>query len=72
MTASTRLKLIEEISGEAGNLDEWQKRAKSVLRITPETNPWLNDEDLLQFFHEEHAKYLEGERLSDGIGKGLW
>ncbi len=68
----TRLKLLEEISGEATDLETWHKRAAAELRIKPENTPWLNDDDLLQFFYEECANYKVGQRLSDGIGRGLW
>jgi hypothetical protein len=68
---STRLKLIEEASGPATNLTMWHQKAKEVLRLTPRVAPWLNDDELLQFFHEE-ATREEGQRLSDGAGKGLW
>ena len=68
----TRFKLLEEISSEATDLESWHKRAATDLRIKPETTLWLNDDDLLQFFYEECAKYPAGERLSDGLGRGLW
>jgi hypothetical protein len=68
----TRLKLLEEISSEATDLETWHKRAAAELRIKPENTPWLNDDDLLQFFYEECANYKVGQRLSDGIGRGLW
>ncbi|MBC7911371.1 MAG: TIR domain-containing protein [Pyrinomonadaceae bacterium] len=68
----TRLKLLEDISSEATDLESWHKRALTDLRIKPETTSWLNDDDLLQFFYEECAKYSVGQRLSDGLGRGLW
>jgi len=70
-TISNRLKLIENISGQATDLATWHKHAKEALRLTPDTTPWLNDDDLLEFFHNE-GKRQEGERLSGGEGKGLW
>lgn len=69
---STRLKLIEEISGKATDLAAWQKEALAVLRLKPETTPWLSDDDLLEFFHEEYNRHPQGKRLSAGLGKGLW
>lgn len=69
---STRLKLIEEISGKAINLSAWQEEAQAALRLKPETTPWLSDDDLLEFFHNEYNQHQHGERLSDGLGKGLW
>lgn len=69
---STRLKLLEEVSGEATDLTGWQQQAQELLRLTPEETPWLNDDELLQFFYEEVTEYPEGQRLSDGVGKGLW
>lgn len=71
-TVSTRLKLLEKVSGEATDMVSWQQRAHEILRLTPEETPWLNDDDLLRFFYEEVNEYPEGQRLSDGIGKGLW
>lgn len=71
-TVSTRLKLLEKVSGEATDLASWQQRAHELLRLTPEETPWLNDDELLRFFYEEVIEYPEGQRLSDGIGKGLW
>jgi hypothetical protein len=71
-TLTARLKLIEEISGSTTELAAWQEQAKKVLRLTPTDAPWLNDDDLLLFFHKEYAQQPEGVRLSDGIGKGLW
>lgn len=68
----TRLRLLEEISSETTDLEAWHKRAAASLRIKPETTAWLNDDDLLQFFYEECAKYPVGQRLSDGLGRGLW
>jgi hypothetical protein len=68
---STRLKLIEKASRQATNLSTWQQNAKDDLRLTPRMAPWLNDDELLKFFHEE-ATREEGQRLSDGAGKGLW
>jgi hypothetical protein len=71
-TLTTRLRLIEEISGSATDLVAWQEQAKKVLRLVPSDAPWLNDDDLLLFFHKEYTQQPEGTRLSDGIGKGLW
>jgi hypothetical protein len=70
-TTSTRLRLIEEVSGKATDLTTWQRHALEHLRLTPDAAPWLNDDELLQFFYEE-SKRPEGERLSDGAGKGIW
>jgi len=72
LTASTRLKLIEEVSREATDIPTWHQQADDVLHLTPDIAPWLNDDELLQFFHEEATQYTEGQRLSDGAGKGLW
>jgi hypothetical protein len=66
----SRLKLLELISGNSQNLQEWQKNAISILRLDPNT-PWLNNEELFQFFKQEYGK-ADGERLSDGEGIGLW
>lgn len=69
---TSRLKLIEDISGIATDLRTWQDQALQVLRLTPKDAPWLNDSQLLHYFHDEHTKYPEGKRMSDGEGKGLW
>jgi hypothetical protein len=66
------LKLIEGISGKATDLTMWQAQALQVLRLTTKEAPWLNEAQLLYFFYEEYTQYPEGERLSDGEGKGLW
>jgi hypothetical protein len=71
-TSATRLKLIEEISGQATDLATWQRLAQEKLRLDPKATPWLNDDDLLEFFHNECATSLLGQQLSDGAGKGLW
>lgn len=68
----TRLKLLEEISGAAVDLATWQQAATIKLRLKADATPWLADDDLLQFFHEEFNQVQAGERLSDGAGKGLW
>lgn len=68
----TRLRLLEEISGAAADLPGWQTAAGVGLRLKPDSTSWLNDDDLLQFLHEEFNHYPAGERLSDGAGKGLW
>lgn len=68
----TRLKLLEEISGAAVDLASWQRGAAEKLRLKADETPWLADDDLLQFFHEEFNQVQAGERLSDGAGKGLW
>lgn len=71
-TVTARLHLLEEISGRSTDLGSWHKQALEVLRLRPKTTPWLNDDDLLQFFHEEYIQYPEGERLSDAMGTGFW
>lgn len=70
-TEFNRLKLIEDVSGKAKDRATWQQHALKDLRLTPDTTPWLNDDELLQFFYKE-SKQPEGQRLSDGVGKGLW
>lgn len=70
--APSRLRLIEEISGAAKNLADWQKLAQERLRLEPRSAPWLCDDDLLEFFHHEHTDFSAGQRLSDGAGKGAW
>jgi hypothetical protein len=71
-TLTSRLRLIEVISGGATDLTSWQKEALETFRLTPKDASWLNDDDLLQFFYEEYTKHPEGHRLSDAEGKGLW
>jgi hypothetical protein len=71
LALTTRLKLIEVVSGEAADLASWQQGTHKTLRLTPDAAPWLNDDELFQFFHREDAQ-PEGQRLSDGVGKGLW
>ncbi len=71
-TQTSRLKLIETISGESSDLNTWQEKALKVLRLTTKEAPWLDEAQILRFFHEEHKEYREGQRLSDGEGKGLW
>ena len=71
-TVTSRLKLLEDISSKAVNLTTWHEQAKAELRLTPKEAPWLNDDDLLQFFYEESKQNIAGQRLSDGQGKGLW
>jgi hypothetical protein len=68
----TRLKLIEEISGEATDIAAWQQQARKVFHLTPIMAPWLNDDELFRFFQAEATQQPEGQRLSDGVGKGLW
>jgi len=67
----SRLELLEKISHECSNMEAWQQAAKEKLRLMPDKTPWLNDDDLLQFFQKE-SDLLSGQRLSDGAGQGLW
>lgn len=68
---SSRLALLEQISGRAADLRNWQQEATEILRLDPKITSWLSDDELWEFFHNESA--LEaGEHLSDGAGKGLW
>jgi hypothetical protein len=71
-TLKSRMKLIESISGKATDVTSWQEQAQQILRLSPKDAPWLNEAQLLHFFYEEHTQYPEGQRLSDGEGKGLW
>jgi hypothetical protein len=68
----TRLKRLEDISGGATNLLTWHEQAQEVLRLDPVTTTWLNDDNLLEFLHDESHQNPEGQRLSDGVGRGLW
>jgi len=67
----TRLNILEKISKESQTFSEWQTNVVNKFNIDLKATCWLNDEDLYQFFRKE-CNFEEGERLSDGIGKGLW
>ncbi len=66
-----RLSLLEAMGHAAEDLPSWQAKARELLRLDADQTPWLNDDDLLEFFHREGCSQ-EGKRLSDGAGKGLW
>ncbi len=66
-----RLKLLEDISGTAADLQSWQDQALKELHLDAAKTVWLQDDDLWQFFHEEF-QLPAAERLSAGAGKGLW
>jgi hypothetical protein len=68
----SRLRMLEEISGLAKDLKEWQNLIQARMRLDPEKHSWLNDDDLFQFFKNEGNRYKEKMRLSAGEGKGLW
>ena len=66
-----RLKLLEQTAIESNTFLDWQENLGNRFMLEIKTTNWLNDEDLFQFFRRE-SKEEEGERLSDGIGKGIW
>jgi hypothetical protein len=66
-----RLKLLEEASIESQAFSPWQDGLAKKFQLDLKSTNWLNDEDLFQFFRKE-AAIQDGERLSDGIGKGIW
>jgi hypothetical protein len=68
----SRLRKLEEISGMAKDLKEWQNLIQANFRLDSNKLSWLNSDDLFQFFKNEFNQHQEGERLSDGEGKGLW
>ena len=70
-TLVNRLKTLEELSANCADLPAWQAQALSRLRLTLDKAAWLEDDDLLQFFSRE-ARRSENDRLSNGLGKGLW
>ncbi len=66
-----RLRQLEMIGETAKNLEIWQKNAIEI-GLEKEKFSWLKDDALRRFFHREFHMNNEGERLSDGVGKGLW
>lgn len=69
-TFYTRLAQLEAISVK-DDIATWHKLASDKLLLDPEKVSWLNDDDLLLFFHAEQ-QLPAGERLSAGAGQGLW
>jgi hypothetical protein len=69
---TTRLKQIEEVAGKATDQKTWLQLASERLHLDPKATPWMNDDDLYEFFHEESTSIREGQRLSEGMGRGLW
>ncbi len=68
----TRLQALEETCGAAVDLASWQEGAKAALRLERAAAPWLDDDDLLEFFHREYNEIGAGDRLSDAVGRGFW
>lgn len=66
-----RLAALEELGATSENMINWQKSLTDKTRLTPETTPWLYDEDLYQFFRDE-GKIDADKRLSNAAGYGLW
>jgi hypothetical protein len=54
------------------DLASWQEGAKAALRLERAAAPWLDDDDLLEFFHREFHEHDAGDRLSDAGGRGFW
>jgi hypothetical protein len=67
-----RLKLLEDICGGAKDIARWQEMAAEKLRLDPKSTPWLQDDDLLEFLHDEVHDHAVDARLSAGLGSGLW
>lgn len=67
----TRLKLLEDISLGTENFTAWKKGLEEKFQLDVKATTWANDEDLFQFLRKEKSS-AKGERLSDGIGKGIW
>jgi NAD-dependent dihydropyrimidine dehydrogenase PreA subunit len=67
----SRLRKLELMGEKAEDMDAWKVEAKKIIWLDERKAPWLNDDDLRQFFLDE-SKFPESERLSDGEGKGLW
>jgi hypothetical protein len=67
----SRLRTLEELADKSVDLPTWQTQAQAVLRLTLDKAVWLEDDDLLHFFRQE-AQFQEIDRLSNGLGKGLW
>jgi hypothetical protein len=68
----SRLRILEDMAGNAGDLVTWQFWCKEILGLDPMSAPWLNDDDLLEFLHKEYHGYPEMVRLSSASGKGFW
>ena len=67
----SRLELLENVSKEVIDIKDWQNAIREKEKLVPYKTLWLSDNELLKFFREESAK-LERDRLSRGIGRGLW
>jgi hypothetical protein len=66
-----RLRLLETMAAASQDLVTWQAQAKALLLLDAAKTPWLNDDDLLEFFYTEAQRKAE-ERLSAAAGAGLW
>jgi hypothetical protein len=69
---TARLRLLEEVTGEATDLKGWQQLISDRLGLDRKAAPWLEYDDLYGFFRQESTEIRSGERLSDGLGQGLW
>jgi hypothetical protein len=67
-----RLEKLELMGKDSTNIEIWLEKAKEIAQLNIESAPWLNNDDLRHFFHREFHDYAEGQRLSNGMGKGLW
>lgn len=68
----SRLKQLETMGKDATDISVWYKKAQEIAHLDKDKIPWLNDDDLRQFFYDETNLCNEGQRLSDGVEKGLW
>ncbi|MCY1078632.1 KAP family P-loop NTPase fold protein [Archangium lansingense] len=68
---ASRLRQLEDLGAKAADLTTWQQQARQELQLDAGTTGWLRDEALFRFFRTEGAS-PEAQRLSGGVGKGLW
>ncbi len=65
------LNLLETAATKAKEVKKWQELIAQELNLSYESLPFLNNNDLYQFFKEEGTLPVD-KRLSHGSGKGIW
>lgn len=66
-----RLRQLEDLAAQSETYDAWRQKAPDVLGLEPARTPWLGDPALHAFWRAE-LDLAEADRLTGGIGRGLW
>lgn len=69
--STNRLQLLEDIGAKSNNMENWLSEIKKTLQLTLENAPWIEDDNLREFFQYESSLETK-DRLSSAIGMGIW